>query len=147
MSVTRADIVAAGRRWLDTPYAHEGRILGVAADCICVPLLAARELGLSDFDIRGYSRRPGAEDILALCRARPELQEVRVHQPGDLVVLAWREGAREVPAHFGLIGDYPIPGHCSLIHAWAQARKVCEHRIDDAWQRRIIARFAFRGAV
>jgi len=147
--VTRMDIVRGARQWIGTPYAHAGRDIGARADCICVPLLTARSLGLTDFDITGYSRRPGTEDILALCRARPELEEIARLEVGALVIMAWHEGGRYVPTHFGVVGDYPetiAPGEYSVIHAWAVQRKVVEHRIDPEWLRRIVAQFRFREA-
>jgi len=39
--VTRAEIIAEARTWLKTPWRHQGRLKGIACDCVghivCVP--------------------------------------------------------------------------------------------------------------
>ena len=58
-------------------------------------------------------------------------------QPGDVVLIAF-DG---VETHVGLIGDYPIDGELSLIHAYIGARKVVEHRLDAQWRSRIVGAY------
>jgi uncharacterized protein YijF (DUF1287 family) len=63
-------------------------------------------------------------------------------QPSDVV---WMRFDGE-PQHLGVVGDY-VHGGLSLIHAYngAGLNKVVEHRLDEAWRRRIVAAWRFRG--
>lgn len=46
-----------------------------------------------------------------------------------------------VPQHLALITDYPMPGEMGMIHAYAPARKVVEHRYDPQWRRQTYAAY------
>lgn len=58
--VTRADLIAEARTWIGTPWIHQGRLKGIATDCVGVVICVPRALGLMppDFDITGYARDP-----------------------------------------------------------------------------------------
>ena len=62
-----AEILAAARTWLGTPWRHQGRLKGVAVDCGGLILGVGRELGLLDFDTRAYGRIPDGQQLRALC--------------------------------------------------------------------------------
>ena len=67
-AVTAADVVAAARAHIGTPWQHQGRLRGVALDCAGLVIMVARDLGIvePDFDIRGYGRAPDGT-MLAYC--------------------------------------------------------------------------------
>lgn len=58
MTVTRQKLVETALSFSQTPYAHQGRSKKHGVDCGGLILLTARELGLSDLEILGYSSFP-----------------------------------------------------------------------------------------
>lgn len=137
-----AALINVARAWLGTPWRHQGRRKGVGVDCVGFVAEVGREAGLLDVaDAANYRRRP-TDDTLRR-RLTEVLAAIPVADiaPGDVVLMRF-DG---VESHVGLIADYaPIPGELSLIHAYLPARKVVEHRIDDAWRARMVAAFRIR---
>lgn len=141
MPVERAAIIDAARLLLGTPYQHQGRLAGVACDCIGLPVLVARAVGYLDhIPPADYARRP---DGVRLERALAD--HLDRHDgpplPGDVVLMTWRR----MPMHVAIVGDGAEP--FSLIHAYAGSGKVVEHVADAAWRSRILASYSFRGVV
>ena len=134
----RQDVVSAARRWLDTPWRHQGRMIGHACDCAGLVIGVATELGLIDFDVRNYPRRPDGKTLRALCDEH--MRRIKSYDIGDVLLMEF--GA--APQHLGIVGDYPDGGE-SLIHAYAQARRVVEHRIESVWQRRVVSAYRLPG--
>ena len=115
-NVTRADVVATAREWLETPYVHQHRSKGHAVDCAGLVIGVARELGLvaPDFDITGYSRAPDGETLIVLCDKFMKRLRPSELQPGDVLVYSFQP--RKGPQHMGILGDY-LHGGFSLIQA------------------------------
>jgi hypothetical protein len=70
--------IRVARTLIGTPYLHQARLLGVGIDCIGVPILVAKELGLGDFDVADYPRRPNGrmvEFIQQVCAPLDDLEE------------------------------------------------------------------------
>lgn len=134
MTVSREEIVCAARTWLGTPFHHQGRLKGTGVDCAGLIVGVARELGLSAFDTTGYGRRPNTRELEAICHSEmcPIAGEAG---PGDV----WLVEADGRPQHLAFATDV------GLLHAYAPARRVVEHGIDDRWRRRLIAAFALPG--
>ena len=138
---TRAEIVAEARAWLNTRWQHQASLKGVGTDCIGLIAGVARELGIAEaaqFDssatIKGYGRQP---DPAMLLRACGELLDPCADPvAGDILLFRFELE----PAHFGILSapDY-------VIHAYAQARRVVENRIDELWRSRIVGAFSYRG--
>lgn len=134
-------IVTAARRWLGTPFHHQGRVKGVGVDCAGLVIGVACELGIMDIDVTGYGHRPDDREMERLVRAHLDEIPLAEVAPGDVLLLLI-DGH---PQHLGILTD---PGSGSgagvgLIHAYAPARKVVEHRIDEVWASRIVAAFRF----
>ncbi len=56
----------------------------------------------------------------------------------------------DYPRHMGIIGDYrgfanAVPTPLSLIHSYVEASGCVEHRLDRAWQARIVERYTYPG--
>lgn len=121
--VSRADVVAAARGHIDTPWQHQGRLVGVALDCAGLVIVAARQLQLvpADFDINGYSRQPDGT-LLAVCDAH--MQRIDRLELGCVLVIAIRAD----PQHLGIVGNYRHGGF-SLIHAHSGVGRVIETRL------------------
>lgn len=142
---TRADIVAAARGWIGTPFHHQARLLGVGVDCIQHVIAVAEQLGSvpQGFNIEPYARLPHAGRLMALAREHMvELPADHGLQIGNIVVVA----IEREPQHFGVIGDYRHGG-LSMIHAAANARppRVIEHRYMPSTAMKFVAAFDLPG--
>jgi cell wall-associated NlpC family hydrolase len=139
---TRADVVAAAREWIATPWAHQQRVKGIAVDCAGLVVGVARELGLvePDFDVNGYTR---ATDGTLLERCAQIMRPISRTEmlPGDVLVVA----TDTEPCHMGILGDYRHGG-LSLIHAAQRGmNRVVEHRLLFLSNLRFKAAFALPG--
>lgn len=136
-----AEIVAAARGWIGTPYRHQASCRGAGTDCLGLLRGIWREvLGAEPQAIPPYtadwSEAEGREDLLAA--ARLWLMPAGVAQVGDVLLFRMRAGA--VAKHLGIasaMGAAP-----RFIHAYS-GHAVVETALSDPWQRRIVARFRF----
>ena len=129
---THADVIAAARTWIGTPYRHQASLKGVGCDCIGLVGGVGVELGLpeaiawaNDGTLKGYSRSPDPEVLLTGCRRYLDMIEIAAARPGDIIVMRFERD----PQHFAIISD-----PARIIHAYAVARKVCETGIDGRWR-------------
>jgi cell wall-associated NlpC family hydrolase len=134
--VTRAQVVEEARRWIGTPFAHQGRNRH-GVDCIGLLVVVARELGLSQYDFGGYGRVPDGATILREAATQLEPVPIPERQPADIFVMRW---TRE-PQHLGFISPRGV------IHAWARHGGVVEVSLPDAWLRRFVACYRIPGVV
>lgn len=144
MAVTRADVVAAARTWIGTPYHHQARVKGVGVDCIGLVICVGRELGLADagFDIQGYSRDPDSVSAMAMAQQHMTRIERDAAQPGDVMVITFDRD----PQHFCILGDYRHGG-LSIIHAVGNTTpaRVIEQRLMFSRALRFAAAFSLPG--
>lgn len=142
MTILRDQVVALARETLQTPYQHQQRINGIAMDCAGVPVYVARRLGMPVDDVLGYGRQPMPDEMRSVLAAHMVRVPTESIQAGDVVWMRFRKE----PQHLGVVGDY-VFGGLSLIHAYngAGLGKVIEHRLDEAWRRRIVAAWRFPG--
>ncbi len=130
---TIQEVVDSARTWIGTPYVHNGRVKGVAGDCLAMLIGTGHDLNVSKFDTNEYTQRPNPKRLLA------EADEVLIRQErtradlyfGDIVLMSFRR----IPMHFGIIADADKP--FSLIHASAELGFCCEHRLDAEMCRKI----------
>lgn len=140
------DIVAHARGWLGTPFHHQARLKGVGCDCLGLIVGVVNELGLKDaqgtplaaYDEVTYSREPdGAYLIEKLVGLLDEVPVVDM-QAGDLALFRVRDN----PQHLAILTDYE--NTIGMIHCFAQARRVVEHRLDDGWKSRLLKVFRWQ---
>ncbi len=136
------EIVAAARDYIGVPFAHQGRNR-YGLDCLGLLVCVA-----SDCDLRldgvpvwlrdegGYGHYPDADYLRTQLEA--VLQPIEALVEGCVVLMRHDGTAR----HLGVVGDY-VGGGLSLIHAYAPAKSVVEHRLDDEWRGRIVAQWRF----
>jgi cell wall-associated NlpC family hydrolase len=139
---TRADVVAAARSLLNTPYHTHSRLPGVGVDCVGVPLLAARIAGIkpADFDIQGYSMTPDGS-LLPLCDEHLDRIPREQLAFGDVVVARFGD----TPHHIGIVGDWRHGG-LSMIHAENyRHHKVIEHRLWFGGAMKFVAAYRIPG--
>ena len=63
MTVTRAQVVDAARKWLGTPWRHQGRNTH-GIDCVGLVVVVCKGLGISSYDDTGYGRDPDPHKFL-----------------------------------------------------------------------------------
>ncbi|MDH3664245.1 MAG: peptidase P60, partial [Alphaproteobacteria bacterium] len=113
MTKDRANILAAARTWLGTPWIHQGRLKTVCVDCGGLIIGVGKELGLLDFDTQVYGRIPDGQRLRALCDEHLTAKPVGDIVPGDVLLMRFTRH----PQHLAIVGDRGDP--FSLIHAYA----------------------------
>ncbi len=150
-TVTRQQVVDEARSWDGTKWQHQGRLKGVACDCIGLVVGVGCAIGALDFvlgDARGqalvkkygaYGRMPDPAAMREFMRETlVPLRNVRDAGPGDIMHLRYDEEAHMVnPQHIAIVtrtgwcvGGYMI--HATRVHP----KRVVEHVINDQWFRR-----------
>jgi cell wall-associated NlpC family hydrolase len=132
-TATGAQVIAAARGMLGTPWMHQARLPGAALDCAGLVICTARALGLipPSWEIADYPRSPDGT-LAALCAAHMQL--IGAPELGAVIVVA----VERDPQHLGIVADYRHGGW-SVIHASSHARRVVETRLMWA------SNFALRG--
>ena len=134
-------IVEAARRWLGTPYRHQGARRGVGCDCLGLVRGVWRELYGTDAQEPGPYRldwRSDTQDDRLMEAAERHCGAALPPGPikaGDLLLFRWKTN---LPVrHLGIAsgGDH-------FIHAYERVA-VVESALVPAWRRRVAARFAF----
>jgi len=135
-NVLTDEIIAAARECIGAPFRHQGRSIDTGLDCAGVALHVAHAIGRDAIDVAGYGRSPANGQMESTLDNQPGLSRVAdigARQPGDLLLMRF---ARE-PQHVAvLVGE-------NIVHAYAAAGKCVEHRIDAAWERRIVRVYRF----
>lgn len=132
MTVTRQMVIDEARRWIGTPYVHQGRNRH-GLDCIGLLLVVGHALRLSDYDVTGYGRTPDAGFLQAECDRL--MQRVPSAQPGDVLLMRFKRQ----PQHLAIVTDRGI------IHAWYGARSVVETSLATSWASRVVQAYAIPG--
>lgn len=137
----RDDVISIAREWVGTPYQHQAMLRGVGVDCVGLIIAVGREAGVlpvTDEEISrfsGYGRLPNPRRMGQLMQQYLLPGEWRV--PGDICWIQWRQG---LPMHLAI-----MTGDNTLIHAFGDVRKVCEHRITPLWIERIVSFWRYPG--
>ena len=140
--MTSADVIIdTARSYLGTRFRHQGRTRAEGLDCLGLLLAIANDIGVTwQADISavhaqcGYSHMPCTTEL----RRGLELSLIAKHvvamQISDIVLLCVQGRAQ----HLGMLARYGESHDFSIIHAYAPARKVVEHRLDDVWRQAIV---------
>ena len=141
--IARATVVATAREWLGTRWQHQASLKGIGCDCIGLVVGVAHECGVAEaaawaVDSRGqgYGRAPDSAMLLSACADYLDPLRPAAARAGDILLMRF---AKE-PQHFAFVS---LGGN--IIHAYAQARRVVEHRLDALWRSRIVGAYALRG--
>ena len=122
--VTRQMVVSAARGWLNTRWRHQGRTRE-GIDCIGLPVVVCKALGLSNYDVTTYGREPDSAAFLPHfvagggVRVNPKDQK-----DGDVAVFH----QRGYPCHCGILATWR--GQRSVIHSSMKERRVVEEVIQ-----------------
>ena len=138
-----AEVVAAARGWIGTPYLHQAATRGAGCDCLGLLRGVWREVRGGEPEAvpaysRDWSEPQGDERLWRAARAHLVEKPVQAAAPGDVLLFRMREGA--VAKHLGL--QARIGARASFIHSYT-GHGVIESPLSAPWARRIVARFAF----
>lgn len=142
MTTTR-EVIACARQFLGVRFAHQGRTAD-GLDCLGLLLLTAATLGLrfgdaaaDALDVPSYGTWPNV--MLLKQKLDTHLLPIDTHilGPADIVLLK----IQGRPQHLALLSDYPMPAELGMIHAYAGARAVVEHRYDAYWREQTFAAY------
>lgn len=130
------DLITEARTWLGTPFAPQGRVKGLAADC---PFLAAvaQACGIQVIDADGYSQQPTMSSLRCAIEGAG-MVKVPQAEPGDIVVLK----SALYPQHLALLTDVG-----TIIHAnrsdHPRINCVIEHAYQGKWIRNTVSVYRF----
>lgn len=137
-----AEIVARARRWIGTPYLHQGAVCGGGCDCLGLIRGLWRELyGNEPEALPAYTADWGevGHHELLLSGAQRHLRPAEGgERPGDVLLFRMRSGA--IAKHLGLLSEVGALPH--FIHAYDR-HGVIESPLSQPWRNRIVARFRF----
>ncbi|ARU01013.1 NlpC/P60 family protein [Yoonia vestfoldensis] len=135
-------VVLAARRWIGTPYLHQGAARGIGCDCLGLLRGLWRELhGAEPEQVPAYSpdwSEPQGQEYLWQAALRHMPLATGPLAAGDVLLFRMRAGG--VAKHLGLVsatGAAP-----AFIHAYS-GHGVVESPLSTPWARRIAARFLF----
>ena len=131
-------ILAAARSMLDTPFVHQGRLPGKALDCAGLIITIADNIGVERVDVQAYGRNPFHGLLEATLNDQPSLIRISITDiaAGDILLMRFEKE----PQHIAIFAGQTI------IHSWSAPGMVVEHRLDDAWRRRIVGAYRFTEA-
>lgn len=132
--MTPHDVIVEARKWVGTPFRHQGHTLGSGVDCIGLVYGVALKLELTDAKFRPYGREP----FNGLLESVLNENLVKVHKKemteGDILLFRFAR----YPQHVGFYTGR------SVIHSYQNIGKCIEHILDDKWKRRIVDVYRFR---
>lgn len=137
----RAEIVAAAREWVGTPYRHQAATLGAGCDCLGLLRGVWRHL-YGDEPIRAPNYRADwrdgrhAEELQA---AANELLVRAGDQPRAGQALLFRLGRTTVARHCGIAVDAG-----RFVHA-QEGLGVIEANLTEGWAKRVAGLYDFPG--
>lgn len=138
---TAADIAAAARSMIGTPFVHQGRVPGAGLDCSGLAICTAAKCGIKIRDVPNYRRSPRPAQMIAILEEhldRVAIDDARVGDVGFFWVLK-----PELPQHVGIIVDRP--GGLAVVHAVADMKRAVEHVLSGFWRERLLRVYRFRG--
>jgi cell wall-associated NlpC family hydrolase len=136
-------IVTEARTLLGVRFRHQGRNAELGVDCLGLIIYVAKRLHLRckngtllfQHDNRSYSKIPDGALLLEHLTRYLVIKPVLEMREGDIALIHYDKN----PQHLAIITHYnnSIPLQHGLIHAFAPARKVVEHHLDDSWKQKI----------
>lgn len=131
--ITPAAITACARQQLGVPFKHQGRLPGVALDCVGFVIVVFQSLGITIEDVQGYGRSPhgGLLESQALAQTDFVSIPITAYREGDVLLFRFHKATQ----HAAIVTERGI------IHCCSSPGRVVEHRLDEAWRKRITHAF------
>lgn len=120
-------IAEEARRWVGTPYVHQGRTrFGV--DCVGLIVCVRHAVEPIPAWLEEQTNyRPVPSDDRLLQRVATHCDRIETAEQGCLIVIKWPYSQH--PAHVALFADG------NMIHAYGKVREVVEHGYRGPWLR------------
>lgn len=142
--IKRADIVASARKFVGTPFIHQGRDPVRGLDCVGLIWAVGKDLGYDFTLITGYLPSPSGQKVAeeaAKVLVKAPVQGWDAAKPGDIILIdGWQKG---VPQHLAIIGSYS--SYRTMIHATSVTMKAVEHRIMPSWAAKYHSTWTYPG--
>jgi len=140
--VTQNAIADQARLYIGTPFRHQGRSRIGGLDCVGLLVRIAKDLKLSEYDFSIYSAEPNPAQFMEIARACPDIERVNLkdRKIGDFLTIS----LPKYPCHVAII-SFQSTSEERMIHAWAGAGAVTEHRLDEFWFSRVRECYRFKG--
>ncbi|MDE2017339.1 MAG: C40 family peptidase [Hyphomicrobiales bacterium] len=138
-AVRRAEIAAAARGWIGTPYRHQASLRGVGCDCLGLVRGVWREcVGPEPERMAAYTadwaEAGGAETLRDAARRHLTPVALDAHGAGDVLLFRWRD---RLPAKHAAIAV--APGRIVHAHDGAAVAEVAL----ASWSKRLAFAFSF----
>lgn len=131
--MTTNKIIASARECIGTPFRHQGRAPGQGLDCAGLVVVSLKAAGIQVEDVEGYGRNPQGGALESAIERQACVKKIPLKEAkhGDVLLMRF-DGE---PQHLAILaGD-------TIIHAYAHARKVCEHIYSAEWKGRTVAAY------
>lgn len=143
LMVKRAEIVAAARLWLGTPYLHQAARRGAGTDCLGLIRglwqdLAGAEPEAPPAYSPDWSEASGDERLWAA--AERHLRRMATPGLGSVLLFRMRKGV--VAKHLGIVSALGPLGPMKFIHAYS-GQGVVETSFGAIWHQSLVAAFDF----
>lgn len=137
--IKRQEIVDLARTYLGVKWQHQGRTRE-GIDCAGLVVVVGKELGLIDFDMTNYRRRPDKDHFVQFFAQGGGIRKRIIDaKPGDVLVM--REST--YPCHSVIVSEkYDVP---HIVHAHMPRRVVFEEQLIGEWLEKRVACFSFPG--
>lgn len=129
--MSAADLIAAARSYVGTPFHHLARLPGVGLDCIGVIVCAAKACGFAHRDEAAYPLRSNGQLRINLDE---QLVRVPVAVAGDVLLMSLGDDEHHVALYTGT----------TIIHAYAVVRRCVEQPMADIWWPKVRGIYRFR---
>ena len=148
--MSRKQIVDCARTYIGTPFRHQGRVKGLACDCVGLPYCVGAEIGLKDrsgvlinkYENLNYAAQPTDLFVHTECQRLLVEKPVGQMQEGDVLTLKMPT----IPCHVAIVSRLYVgtPNECfGIIHSFSLAHKVVETILDGGMRGRIHGCFSF----
>lgn len=137
-TVSGDTVVNAARRYLGTPFMHQGRMVGIGVDCAGVLTCVAYDLGLKDVRISDYGRLPDPERAKQIIEAHMDPIPFSDLSLGDVLSFVI---LRDVQ-HYGVLTQ---TDSMRFLHAYETVGRVVETSLVGPWLKRLRNCYRFRG--
>jgi len=133
-------VVDEARKWIGTPYRHQGSTLGVGCDCLGLVRGIWRALyGREPEALKPYSadwaEAGGGDALLEAAKRHFVEKQIGDMAAGDLILFRWK------PQHAAKHATI-MSGPETFIHAY-EGHAVMETHLVPHWKKRIAGVFAF----
>lgn len=132
----RDRICVEAEKWIDTPFHHQARKIGVGVDCIGVVVGVGVKLGLvlPSADRSDYARDPFNRTLETEVAKNMD----KIAEPTKGCVILMRFGVETQHCAFYLGDDM-------MLHAYQKQGRVVKHRYNSVWRGMSTAFYDFKG--